>query len=249
MSITVSSLLSLLFLIASIPSLLVVEAFSKNSNIILTTTKSSSRRATTSVTALKMTEVKQQSQKIQGWINIALSVDGYIAGKDGDIDWLNNQPSPSEDENTGFIEFLNNIDVMIMGRNTFDTVIKFGSTMWAYGDTLPIIVLTRNPDQVHIPDWLEEKGTVSISNESPKELWTKLETKNIYKNVYIDGGKTIQSFLKEKLIRRMILTRVPILLGNGIPLFVESNGSRLDLKHISTKTFSNGMVQTTYDVL
>ena len=85
---------------------------------------------------------------MKGAVNMALSVDGFIAGKDGNIDWLNNQPQ-IEGEDMGFGEFMKSVDVMIMGRNTFDTVVAFGKDLWAYGD-LPIVVWTRNVQNVKV---------------------------------------------------------------------------------------------------
>ena len=135
---------------------------------------------------------------------------------------------------------------MIMGRKTFDTVVGFGKDVWPYGD-LPIIVLTKNIDGVVVPDWITEKKTVTIrSAPSPGDLWKELENENKYCEVYLDGGTTIQSFLEAGLIQELILTRIPILLGEGVPLFPGNNPNRHKLKHVSTESYPNGMVQSKY---
>lgn len=185
---------------------------------------------------------------LKGTVNIAVSVDGFIAAKDGNLDWLNNQPLAAEaGEDFGFAEFLKSVNVMIMGRNTFDTIVGFGKDAWAYGD-LPIVVWSRNVDSVQVPDWLPESVSVR-SSSSPEELWKDLEKNENYTLVYVDGGKTIQSFLNAGTIHRLTLTRVPILLGEGIPLFGGANSSKQrTLKHVSTESHSNGFVVSKYDV-
>jgi dihydrofolate reductase len=149
-----------------------------------------------------------------------------------------------------------------MGRKTFDTVIGFGVEMWPYG-TVPIIVYTKNSQNVHVPHWIHENGYKVIlpkSPPSPTTLFeeiqqdetiiplTKEEEKKSTIKVYIDGGATIQSFMKEGLVHEMTLTTVPILLGDGIPLFPASATAttHTKLKHRSTTAYSNGAVQSSY---
>ena len=98
-----------------------------------------------------------------------------------------------------------------------------------------------------VPDWLPD--SVSVQAASPAELWHDLATTKGYTRAYVDGGKTVQSFLNAGLIHHMTLTRVPILLGNGIPLFDGSSaGKRRTLKHLSTLSYSNGFVTSRYDI-
>ena len=172
-------------------------------------------------------------------IYIATSVDGMIADKDGDIDWLNNQPQ-IEGEDHGFQEFLDSIDVLIMGRNTFEKVVSFGEEAWAYGNR-PVIVMSRG--SVKIPDYLLKK--VSSSSLEPKQLLEKLESEG-YKHAYVDGGFTIRKFLKQGLIQRIILTTIPIILGDGIRLFLDQGPVGLEL--VQSRSWSNGMVQSVYQV-
>jgi dihydrofolate reductase len=171
---------------------------------------------------------------------IATSLDGFIAREDGSIDWLNaaNQAVP-EGEDCGFLEFLNSADALVMGRKTFEQVLSFGE--WAYGDK-PLIVLSSN--QVEIPENLSQ--TVSCSCETPKELTDRL-AKTGAKRLYVDGGNTIQRFLAEGFVKDLTITAIPVVLGRGIPLFGDLERD-IALKHISTKTYDFGFVQSTYEV-
>jgi len=176
-----------------------------------------------------------------GTVYIATSLDGYIARADGNIDWLNEANScVPEGEDCGFFEFLESIDALIMGRKTFEQVLSFGQ--WPYGET-PVIVLSRN--KVSIPSKLSK--TVSCSSESPTELSKRLADTGA-KKLYIDGGATIQSFLKEDLINDITITRIPTAIGTGIPLFGELNND-IKLKHIATKVYDFGFVQSTYEII
>jgi dihydrofolate reductase len=138
---------------------------------------------------------------------------------------------------------LASIDVLILGRKSFDKVVSFGRELWAYGDTR-VIVWSRR-EKVDIPEHLNL--TVSYSSLCPKDLVSQLEQEG-HKHAYVDGGETIQRFLQDGLIDELQLTRVPVLLGAGIPLFSDA-GSKLALKHLETKAYSNGMVTTSYRVL
>lgn len=174
-------------------------------------------------------------------VNIALSVDGFIATKDGGVDWLNEQPT-IEGEDFGFQAFLDSVDVLIMGRKSFEKVLSFGKDAWVYGDKR-VAVMSRQ-SSVDIPQHLEK--SVSASSLEPKALLEALETQG-FTHAYIDGGYTIRQFLKAGLIHRVHLTTVPLILGEGIPLF--SDQGRLNLSLIDTKCWSNGMVQSVYDVV
>jgi dihydrofolate reductase len=142
-----------------------------------------------------------------GCVNIALSVDGFIADKDGNVDWLDEQQQPPvEGEDYGFGDFLKSVDLMIMGRSTFDVVVGFGKEMWPYGD-LPIVVYTRNVDHVTIPEWVPNT-VFARSASSPESLWKELEEEEGKSGrVYIDGGRTIQAFMRAGR-QQMTLSRI-----------------------------------------
>jgi len=172
-------------------------------------------------------------------VYIATSLDGFIAREDGDLDWLPGNDGESGDEDLGFNTFMDSVDVLVMGRNTYEMVLSFGQ--WPYGSKR-VVVLSRKLTQVS--DNLPE--TVELRSCSPTELVKDL-LKSGAKHLYVDGGKTIQGFLNAGLIQEIIITRVPVLIGNGIPLFGPVNKD-LKLRHIETRSFANGFVQSRYEV-
>ena len=169
------------------------------------------------------------------YVYIATSLDGFIATTDGGIDWLNQIPNPGKSD-FGFAEFMSGIDAIVMGRKTFEKVLTFGS--WPYDK--PVYVLSKR--KVKIPKELETK--VEIMNASPKKLVEQLKERG-HQNLYIDGGNTIQGFLEEDLIDEMIITRVPVLLGDGIPLF-RKLPHRLDFSHRRTESLGEILVSSHY---
>lgn len=155
----------------------------------------------------------KQSIMMRTVIYIATSLDGFIARPNGDIEWLINIPNPNNSD-FGYGEFIAGIDAILMGRNTYEAILSFKS--WPYNR--PVFVLSNILESV--PQELENKA--EIINGNLKDILQRLESRGII-NLYVDGGKTIQSFLKEDLIDEMIITTVPILLGEGIPLFGHLN--------------------------
>ena len=168
-------------------------------------------------------------------VYIATSLDGHIAKKDGNIDWLMEVPNP-ENSDFGFSEFMERIDGIIMGRNTFETVVGFDQ--WPYSK--PVFVLSNTLKT--LPGGYEDKAQI-VKGEL-KNIVASLETKGI-KRFYIDGGKTIQSFLQEDLIDEMIITRIPTILGSGIPLFVDMD-TELKFKVVNTEVLNQDLVKSTY---
>ena len=168
-------------------------------------------------------------------VYVGTSLDGFIARKDGDIDWLvkfqNNEVSKS------YEEFISRIDTIVIGRGTYETVLNFPS--WPYEKK--VFVLSTSIKQ--IPDSL--KGKASILSMKPKELLDFLSHEG-FSNIYVDGGKVIQNFLKEDCIDELIVTKLPVLIGNGIPLFGDLNND-LQFKHVRTDIYSNGLVKSHYE--
>ncbi|NET57490.1 MAG: dihydrofolate reductase [Symploca sp. SIO2E6] len=174
-------------------------------------------------------------------VYIATSLDGFIARKDGKLDWLNDaNATVPEGEDCGYNAFMDSVDVVIMGRKTYEQVLSFGE--WPYGKT-PVVVLSRNP--IKFPAALP--NTVTHSSEKPLVLYNRLSEEGA-KHLYVDGGVTIQRFLKEGLIDELTITVIPIILGEGIPLFTSLERDVL-LSHIDTKTFDFGFVQIRYSVI
>jgi dihydrofolate reductase len=138
------------------------------------------------------------------------SIDGYIADSDNKLDFLSCVPNPDNDD-LGFSELIDRVDAVVMGRNTYETVLGFGGE-WPYSK--PVFVCSRTIQDV--PE--ELRGRVSVINGSPNEI-TKTLNKRGLRDLYIDGGRTIQGFLEADMIDEIILSIVPILLGGGFPLF------------------------------
>ncbi len=169
------------------------------------------------------------------FIYIACSLDGYIATEDGGIEWLMEIPNPEESD-FGFVEFISSIDALVMGRNTYEKVLSFGE--WPY--TKPVFVLSNSLNDVS--EELVDKAF--IVKGALKNVLNQLKNEG-YNNLYIDGGKVIQSFLKEDLIDEMIITSVPVLLGSGIPLFGKLV-AKLHFKHIKTEVLNDMLVKNHY---
>ncbi len=167
---------------------------------------------------------------------VAKSLDGYIAGINGELDWLNLIPNP-ENNDMGYNSLMDEVDAIVMGRTTFETVSGFDGE-WPYKKH--VFVLSGSLGE--IPKKLIEK--VSILNGTPKEILSKIYKKG-HHSLYIDGGKTVQHFLKEDLIDELRISTIPILLGDGISLFGQLPKS-LQFKHLNTVVLLNQIVQSHY---
>ncbi|MGR5252018.1 dihydrofolate reductase family protein [Vibrio astriarenae] len=169
-------------------------------------------------------------------VYIATSLDGYIADKENNLDWLHDLPNP-EGSDMGFAEFMETIDALVMGRNTLDIVLGFDID-WPYSK--PVYVLSNTMTQV--PQGYEDK--VFLVKGELKQVISDLNALGL-NNLYIDGGKTVQSFLKEDLIDEMIITTIPILLGGGIPLFGDL-AQPLKFKHVKAERLLDCIVKNHY---
>ena len=170
------------------------------------------------------------------YVFIAQSIDGYIADKDGGIEWLNSVPNTDQID-MGYKAFMERIDAIVMGRATFDTVLGFDMP-WSYEK--PVFVLSNSLKT--IPDELRNK--VEVLAGLPNEICDALQKKG-YENLYIDGGKTIQGFLADDLIDEMIITTIPVVLGGGFSLFGELP-KLLEFNRIKTEVYLDEVVQTRY---
>jgi dihydrofolate reductase len=172
---------------------------------------------------------------VKASVFVGISVDGFIARTNGEFDFL-----PADGgEPHGFVEFMASVDALVMGRHTFETVL--GLDPWPYGDK-PVFVLSTRPLERVPPGRVVER----MSGE-PNDIVSQLATRGI-KHIYVDGGITIQRFLRAGLIQRLTITRVPVLIGTGISLFGEVPRD-IALRHITTRSFAGGLVQTEYEVV
>ena len=168
------------------------------------------------------------------FVYVAASIDGYIATPDGSVDWLE-YPNP-ERSDFGFADFVEGIDAIVLGRNTFEKVLSFDA--WPYHK--PVYVVSRTLSAV--PEHLT--GRVQIIDGDPQSI-VDLLAECGHVDLYIDGGRLIQSFLEDDLIDRMIITRIPIVLGQGIPLF-GSQGSTLRFTLESSEVLIGQLVMSRY---
>jgi dihydrofolate reductase len=172
------------------------------------------------------------------YVFVATSLDGYIAQEDGGLDWLNELPAPSDGDG-GFSAFIDSIDAIVMGRKTFEKVQSF-DIPWPYSKKVFVLSKTLNQVRQDLRDKVE-----IIQGEIPYVI--KTLNQRGFERLYVDGGKTIQSFLNEQLIDEMTISLVPVILGKGIPLFDQVPNVKLQL--LSSMAFGNGLVQARYRVL
>lgn len=169
-------------------------------------------------------------------VYIAVSLDGYIADKNNSVDWLSMVPMDDETQKN-FSNFMDTIDCLVMGRNTFEVVKSFGGE-WPYNKKVFVV----SNSMKSIPNGYEDK--IELVKGLPTEIIKSSHSKG-YNNFYIDGGKTIQNFLSEDLIDEMVISTIPILLGGGKSLFGELSESK-KFEVVDTKIVSNLFTQTHY---
>ena len=165
---------------------------------------------------------------------IATSLDGFIARTNGDLDWL----PAGGGEPHGYDEFIASVDALVIGRKTYETVLAFET--WPYGEK-PVFVLSTRALAPAPPG-----AAVEQMSGDPAEIVSRLAARGI-RHIYVDGGVTIQRFLRAGLLQRLIITRIPVLLGAGIPLFGALSRD-IRLRHVATRAFAGGLVQSEYVV-
>ena len=166
---------------------------------------------------------------------VGASVDGFIARPNHDLDWL----PEGGGEPHGYDEFIASVDAIVIGRKTFEKVLTLGP--WAYGRKRVVILSSRPVDLA-----AAGAGVVEQMAGPPAEIVARLAASGAH-HLYVDGGITIQSFLRAGLVQRLIITRVPVLIGDGIPLF-GSLPRDIRLRHVATRHFPSGLVQSEYHV-
>ena len=165
---------------------------------------------------------------------VGVSLDGFIARKDLSFDIL---PEAEYDSN-GFSEFVATVDGHVVGRRTFDWAAS--RAKWPYRK--PALVLSRTPDRVRVPPGVD----CTVTSDAPEQVVARLAGRGM-SHLYVDGGETIQRFLRASLVDRIIINRYPVLIGEGIPLFGPLPQD-LRLQHVKTETFPKGLVKSEYRV-
>lgn len=167
---------------------------------------------------------------------IGTSLDGFIARLNGEYDFL----PAGGGEPHGYDEFFASVDTLVIGRKTFETVLAFAT--WPYGDRR-VVVLSSKPVDLSAA----RGGVVEQMGGPPAEIVAKLAASGAH-HLYVDGGITIQHFLCAGLIQRLIITRVPVLIGEGIPLFGVLPHD-VQLQHVATEHYASGLVKSEYRVV
>jgi dihydrofolate reductase len=165
---------------------------------------------------------------------VGTSVDGFIARPNGDLDWL----PEGGGEPHGYDEFMASVDAIVIGRKTFEKVLTLGS--WPYGGKR-VVVLSSRP-----VDLSGAGGAVEQMAGPPAEIVSQLAAIGAH-HLYVDGGITIQGFLRAGLVQRLTITRVPVLIGDGVPLF-GTLPRDIRLRHVATRHYPSGLVQSEYEV-
>jgi dihydrofolate reductase len=169
---------------------------------------------------------------------IGTSVDGFIARQNGDLDFL----PVDGGEPHGYTEFMATVDALVIGRKTFETVLGYAD--WPFGDKRVVVLSGRVLDFSGVRG---ARGVVEQMAGDPAEIVARLTASGV-QHVYVDGGVTIQGFLRAGLVQRLVITRVPVLIGEGIPLF-GSLPRDVRLRHLETQHYSSGLVKSEYEVI
>lgn len=166
---------------------------------------------------------------------IAMSLDGFIADINGNVDWLHGQGSDSENIDV-YSEFVKDIDTILMGWNTYDQIItQLSPTKWIYADFTTYVITHHE---------MNSKERICFTDENPADLLEKLKCKE-GKDIWICGGANlVQQLMQENLIDKYYISVIPTLLGSGIRLF-ENTGKEIKLKLLKSQTY-NGITDLVY---
>lgn len=167
---------------------------------------------------------------------IATTIDGFIAREDGSLDWLEEMPNP-EGLDYGYGNFITDIDVVIMGRTTYEEIIGFGVD-WPYANCDSFVVTSDKnykvkTEKTEVLNGIDLKVINEIKSSSKKNIWI------------IGGGKLISEFINLSLVDEMTLSLIPIILGKGIKLF-PNNPSESNFQLLDVKSFNTGIVNLRY---
>ena len=166
---------------------------------------------------------------------VGTSLDGFLARPNGNFDFL---PAGGGEEH-GYQAFFDSVDALVIGRGTFETVLAFPE--WPYGSK-PVFVLSSRPLDLAAV----RGGVVEQMAGDPAGVLARLEARG-HRHVYVDGGITIQRFLRAGLIQKIVITRVPVLIGSGIALFGALEED-IHLEHVATLQYPSGLVSSEYRV-
>ena len=193
--------------------------------------------------------VKDLEQKALAWaglngeaqmrkvvLYIGMSLDGYIAGTDGNVDWMSGQEENADTQDT-YSEFIKEVDTVIMGWNTYHQVTtELSPDVWPYEGMTTYVVTHRGG---------ESAEKIKFTEESPCELVHRLKQKE-GKTIWICGGADIaQQLMRADLIDRFQISIIPTILGGGVRLFGNLEQER-ELRLLETQS-DNGIVELIYE--
>ena len=184
---------------------------------------------------------EDQTLQLECAVFVGVSLDGFIARPNGDLDWLMGEGG-GDSAKYGYNEFIAGINAIVMGRKTFEKVLTFDK--WYYGTKRVVVLSSRLLD---LSTAQVRGGVVEQMAGVPAEIASKLAASGA-RHLYVDGGITVQQFLRAGLIHRLIISRLPVLIGKGIPLFGSVPGD-IRLRHVATRTYPGGMVQSEYETI
>jgi len=184
-----------------------------------------------------MIHARRYPDRVRTSVFVGTSLDGFIARPNGAFDFLT-AGGDADGASNGYDAFFTTVDAVLLGRNTYDVVLPFAT--WPYGSK-PVFVLSRRPLAPPPPG-----AVVEQVSGTPAEVLSQISGRGL-QHVYVDGGITIQQFLRARLIDRIVITRVPVLVGSGIPLFGHLE-SDIRLEHVATRELPGGAVQSEYAV-
>ncbi len=166
---------------------------------------------------------------------VATSLDGKIAKPDGDVKWLESLPNPEQDD-YGYADFYKSIDTTVMGHNTYKEILGF-DIPFPYQDKKNFVI-TRNKD-------LKDTEHVSFVSDDPVGFMKELKAASGGPIWLVGGAQLNTLFFNEGLIDELMVFTMPIVIGDGIPLFSPHPIERL-LKVKAQKTYTSGVVMTSY---
>ncbi|HLV86619.1 MAG TPA: dihydrofolate reductase family protein [Candidatus Sulfotelmatobacter sp.] len=169
-------------------------------------------------------------------IFVGTSLDGFLARLNGTFDFLPDDGGEAH----GYDEFIAIVDVIVIGRKTYETILEFPE--WPYGKKQVVVLSTRKLDFSKFPD-----ASVEQMSATPEEIVRGLDARG-FQHAYVDGGLTAQGFLRAGLIQKITVTRVPVLIGEGRPLFGPLPHD-VKLRHLATQSYKSGLVKSEYEVL
>jgi len=167
---------------------------------------------------------------------VAASLDGFIAKEDGDVSWLEELDIPFSE--TGYDEYFETVDAIVMGRKTYEIICSFAG--WPYGNK-PVWICSRDKSILPVEGCNLQPGK---SPEDVMELAKQMKINHLW---LVGGGQLATSFLEKNMLNKIILSHMPIILGSGIKLFGDIAQAE-KVKFERYKSYPSGFLQSQYSI-